>query len=121
MSISLTIDYSNGAVKSFGHIDFHDGMTVLDVLRATQSIAPGLDFAFHKTFTDRGGREVGFISSVDGVDTMDSDREWQLWVNVEPVEELRQPTPLSSAQFDFVTLKDGDSISLKLTASVQKV
>jgi hypothetical protein len=80
-AVSLFIDYSNGVQKIFANIPWATGMAVLDVLEEARSAGPGLMFEFSGSFTDRGGRDVGTIASIDGVAGESNDEKWLFWVN----------------------------------------
>ena len=81
-TVALTIDYSNGARKSFAGIPSLKDMDALDVLKATGSIRPGLEFEFKVTLiSDRVGRQRGFLASIDGVKADQKNHKWLLWIN----------------------------------------
>src|SRR5262249_2718316 len=81
-AVALTIDYSNGAQKSFAFIPWRPDMDVLDVLRAAGSIQPGLVFEFHVTLaSDRTGRARGFIASLDGIKADQTEHQLLRWIN----------------------------------------
>jgi hypothetical protein len=81
-AVALTIDYSNGAQKSFAVISCpQEELDILGVLRAAGLIKPGLVFKFTVTLkSDRLGRQRGFIASIDGVKAGQTN-QWQLWIN----------------------------------------
>ena len=78
-------------------------------------VPPGLDYEFEAEFVDRGGRQVGTITSVDGVGEND-EREWGVWLNGRVIGSLRQVLPESVTPFGNSDLEPGDSILLKLVA-----
>src|SRR5712692_8134782 len=81
-AVALTIDYSNGAQKSFAVIPWTQEIDVLEVLRTAGSINPGLVFEFNVTLqSDRAGRKRGFIASIDGVKADQTNQKWLLWIN----------------------------------------
>ena len=81
-AVALTIDYGNGAHKSFAVIPWKEGIDVLDVLRTARSIEPGLVFEFSVTLpSDRAGRQRGFIASIDGVKADQTNQKWLVWIN----------------------------------------
>jgi len=81
-AVALTIDYSNGAQKSFKFIPWRPEMDFLEVLKSANSINPGLTFEFHATLpSDRAGRARGFIASLDGMKADQTSRKWLLWIN----------------------------------------
>lgn len=114
-SISVLVDFSNGATKSFAHIPLSGRMSVTQALDAAKLIAPGLSYQFDAEFVDRGGRNVGTIESVDGIAESD-DREWGVWLNGRVIGSLRQVVPGSVTPFGETDLEPGDSILLKLVA-----
>lgn len=81
-SVALTIDYSNGAHKSFAAVPGPPDTDVLAVLKAAGSIKPGLKFTFTVTLvSDRVGRQRGFIGEIDGVKADQKNHKWLLWIN----------------------------------------
>jgi hypothetical protein len=113
--ISLLVDFSNGTTKSFSQIAISGRMSVTQALDAAAGIAPGLVYEFDGEFTDRGGRHVGTIKSVDGVGETD-DHEWGVWLNGRVIGSLRQVVPESVTPFGEIDLAPGDSILLKPVA-----
>ena len=100
MSLSLTIDYGNGALKHFGSVnavpsieDPSDRLDLFDLLDAAAQLDPGLEYEFRVALTsDKAGNQGGTISSVDGVSA--DGAAWQVCVNRQPgMTELRRPTP----------------------------
>ncbi|MCG6985802.1 MAG: hypothetical protein LJE61_11475 [Thiocapsa sp.] len=124
MSLSLTIDYGNGAQKTFGKVDVGplaepvggrpDELDVFDVLDAAARMEPGLEYEFKVTLaSDRAGNEGGHILSVDGVSGENA--SWQVCVNRKPgVVQLRRPTPGSFQPRGEPRIEDGDAIALRL-------
>jgi hypothetical protein len=113
-AVALTIDYSNGAQKSFAVIPSTPGLDVLEVLRAAGSINPGLVFEFKVTLkSDRAGRQRGFIASIDGVKADQAHQKWLLWINDRFVgNELA-----TTGQFGAGTeVNRGDVLAFKLVA-----
>jgi hypothetical protein len=81
-TVTLIIDYGNGAQKSFASIPWRQGMDVLEVLGAAESINPGLAFEFSVTLeSDRAGRQRGFIASIDGVEADQTNQEWLIRIH----------------------------------------
>src|SRR5215471_10951251 len=81
-AVTLTVDYSNGAIRSFAGLPWAQGTDVLGVLRAAGSKNPKLIFEFTVTLqSDRAGRQRGFIASIDGVKADQINQKWLLWVN----------------------------------------
>jgi len=121
MGVSIVVDYSNGVIKSYSGVALGAGRadhSVLAVLGAAGSAGPGIDVevAFASDFTDRGGREVGGITSVDGLPGADSDKGWQLFVNGRRITEHREPMPDNPAQDGVPSINDGDHICLMLVS-----
>ena len=116
MSVSIVVDYSNGAIKSYGGVALSGGPhhSVMGALRAAGSGGPGLEVDFAAASTDRGGREIGSITSVDGLPGDDSDKVWQVFVNGSRVREQREPVPGQPTQEAIPAINDGDQICLKL-------
>ena len=112
-TVSVLIDFSNGATKSFAQIPLTGRMSVTQALDAAALTPPGLAYEFEADFIDRGGRNVGTIKSVDGVNETD-EREWGVWLNGKVVGSLRQVVPESITPFGETDLSAGDSILLKL-------
>jgi hypothetical protein len=111
--VQLTIDYGNGAQKKFAAIDWTEGMGILDVLKAAGSINPGVKFIFQVTLaSDRGGRQRGFIASIDGVEGNQANAEWQIWIN----DNLATAEVATKSQLMSGTpeIKTGDALALRL-------
>jgi hypothetical protein len=53
-SVTLTIDFGNGATRSIAALPWRDGMTVGDVMRAARQFSPGVDYEVRGT--GAGGR-----------------------------------------------------------------
>lgn len=114
-SITLIIDYGNGARKRFDRIAWRQDMAVLDVLDAANAISPGVQFVFAPTFSDRAGREVGSVTTIDGVAAAD-DRHWLLWINEGyQGSQLRQRG--GYAAFGLPRVQPGDAVLLTLAAA----
>lgn len=60
-TVSLTIDFGNGAKKEFATLHWQAEMTVADLLVAARNFRPGIQF------TQIGTGESGFLSSLDGL------------------------------------------------------
>ncbi|MGI9430273.1 MAG: DUF4430 domain-containing protein [Bythopirellula sp.] len=60
-TVSLTIDFGNGATKEFAALPWHAEMTVAAVLETAQRFRPGIQF------TQVGRGETGFLSALDGL------------------------------------------------------
>ena len=114
-TVCVLVDFSNGASKSFAQIPLAGRMSVTQALDTATLIAPGLAYEFDAEFVDRGGRNVGTLKSVDGVNETE-DREWGVWLNGKVIGSLRQVVPESITPFGETDLSAGDSILLKLVA-----
>lgn len=115
-TVSILVDFSNGATKSFAQVPLAGRMSVTQALDAAASIAPGLTYDFDATFVDRGGRNVGTIKSVDGV-VETQEQEWGVWLNGRVIGALRQVVPESLTPFGETDFSPGDSVLLKLVAT----
>jgi hypothetical protein len=94
-SVRLTIDYGDGAQKSFTELRWKEKMTVFDALQAAEKHSHGIKVAF----TGRG--ESVFITSIDDVANEGANgRNWRYSVNDQPAR--------SSA--GVMEVKAGDSI-----------
>jgi hypothetical protein len=60
-TVSLTIDFGNGASREFAAIAWSEDMTVGDLLRAARDFGPGI------AFTQQGQGRMAFLTSLDGV------------------------------------------------------
>ncbi len=113
MSVTLHIDFSNGVTKTFAQVPTGLHNSVTQALDTTALIAPGLTYEFDAEFIDRGGREVGAVTSIDGV-AGDEGQFWGVWVNDRAVSDLRRVTDFSVTPFGGVKVDDGDVITFKL-------
>jgi len=115
-TVSLTIDYSNGAQKHFSNIPWTKGLTLLGAIEATATIPPGSIVSFG---SDRSGHAIGLV--VDGIPQGDSAAtEWLIWVNAKPFGG-RIGTDTSFGfhpdEREANLLKSGDHVLLKLCLS----
>lgn len=119
-TVTLVVDYAQGVQKTFQGLPWKEplgsqGMAVTDALQAAASLGPGLDFQFAESFVDRGGREVGSISSIDGVGACEEGAAWSIFINERPVgTETRRVTPESFTKFGQPSIDPGDVVLLKL-------
>jgi hypothetical protein len=60
-SVSLEIDFGNGAGREFATLPWSAGMTVADVLKQASRFRPGI------VFSQQGVGEGAFLTSLDGV------------------------------------------------------
>lgn len=112
MSVTLDIDYSNGVAKRFSQVPIGANKSVTQSLEAAATLPPGLTYEFDSRFVDRGGREVGAVTTIDGVGG--NGRVWGVWVNGRAVSDLRRVTESSFTPFGGVKIEDGDFVSFKL-------
>ena len=70
-TVSLTIDYGNGASKVFAALPWQAEMTVADLMQAATQYRPGI------RFTQQGSGASGFLTSLEGVENEGtSGRNW---------------------------------------------
>jgi hypothetical protein len=60
-TVSLAIDFGNGARREFAALPHRAGMTIGDLLRAAEQFRPAL------AFTHQGDGEMAFLTSLEGV------------------------------------------------------
>lgn len=114
-TITLTIDYGNGAQKSFAGIPWQQPDGILEVLKAASSISPGLVYETHGGGFTRGGQQPISIASIDGV-AAGQDKQWLVWVNNQLTgskftEEESHPEFMAP-----LVINPGDVIAFKLAA-----
>ncbi len=118
-TVSLTIDYSNGAQKHFSNIPWESGLTLLGAIEASAAIPPGTAISFG---SDRVGHAIGLvIDEVPRGDTAAS--EWVIWVNAKPFER-RLGTDTSFGfhpeEREANLLNQGDHVLIKLSLASEK-
>jgi hypothetical protein len=118
-TVSLTIDYSNGAQKHFSNIPWEKGLTLLGAIEAIAAIPPG---AAISSFSDRSGHAIGLhIDEMPREDTAAS--EWVIWVNARPFTR-RLGTDTSFGfhpdEREANLLNPGDSVLIKLSLAAEK-
>jgi hypothetical protein len=70
--ISLTIDYGNGRRTAFAAIEWHDGMTVADLMAAWTNV----------TVRQKGSGESAFVTAIDDIENQGADgKNWIYSVN----------------------------------------
>lgn len=70
-TVSLAIDYGNGASKVFAALPWKAEMTVADLMQAASQFRPGI------RFTQQGSGASGFLTSLEGVENQGaSGRNW---------------------------------------------
>jgi hypothetical protein len=78
-TVSLAIDFGNGARREFAALPWKDGMTVADLLKSATAFRPGL------AFSQQGEGAQAFLTSLDGVaGRAEGSRFWLYEVNGEP-------------------------------------
>ena len=60
-TVSLTLDFGNGAKKEFAALPWQGEMTVADLLEQARKFRPGIEF------TQVGQGESGFLTALDGL------------------------------------------------------
>jgi hypothetical protein len=113
MSVTLHIDFSNGVTKTFAQVRTGLHNSVTQTLDTAVLMQPGLQYEFDAEFVDRGGREVGAVTVIDGVKA-DEELTWGVWINQRQVSDLRRATDFSVTPFGGVKVEDGDVITFKL-------
>jgi hypothetical protein len=114
LTVSLEVDYSNGNKKRFSGLRLFGPADIVDVLEAAKSTVPGLDFTFTEDFVDRGGREVGAITAIDGIENS-GDQTWRVWVGPIEAGEVRAHVEGTVSPSGVPAVQDGDAITFKLT------
>ena len=118
-TVTLTIDYSNGALKQFSTIPWKKGQTILGAIQASEAISPGASIRFG---SDRSGHVLGLvIDEMPRGETAASD--WVVWVNAKPF-----PGRLGTeTSFGFHPeerednlLNPGDQVLIKLSLATEK-
>jgi hypothetical protein len=113
-TVSLTIDYSNGAQKHFSSIPWTRDLTLLGAIEAAAAIPPKATINFG---SDRAGHAIGLvIDEMPGGEKGAS--EWLIWVNAKPFK-TRLGTDTSFGfhpdEREANLLKPGDSVLIKLS------
>ena len=70
-TVSVTIDYSNGAQKHFSSVPWNEGLTILGGIEACAKIPPGITITFG---SDRSGHAIGLV--IDGIGRGDAEGDW---------------------------------------------
>ncbi|MCP4329068.1 MAG: hypothetical protein GY791_11590 [Alphaproteobacteria bacterium] len=128
MSVTLTIEYGNGAQKIFAELPFkvttlppqpNGAVHVHDALHHAAAVAPGLDFSIEEQWlggnegsTNRAGLVPLAITEIDGVGG-----PWQVTINAQPVTLQKQMTGLGIFPEDAGALADGDRITVAVHKS----
>ena len=118
-TVSLTIDYSNGAQMHFSNIPWESGLTLLGAIEASAAIPPGAAISFG---SDRSGHAIGLvIDEMPRRDTAAS--EWVIWVNAKPFKS-RLGTDTSFGfhpdEREANLLNPGDHVLIKLSLAAEK-
>ena len=78
-SVSLAVDFGNGARREFAALPYRKGMTIADLLKMAAGYRPSL------RYTQRGDGEFALLTSLDGVTNgTPADRFWLYEVNGQP-------------------------------------
>jgi hypothetical protein len=89
--VSLTIDYSGGRRTAFSAIEWHDGMTVADLMAAWTNIE----------VKQQGSGEAAFVTAIENVENQGADgKNWIYSVNGQ----------VADRSFAIYKLKDGDHV-----------
>jgi hypothetical protein len=118
-TVSLTIDYSNGAQKHFSNIPWLEGLTILGAIQSSAGIPPGAAVTFG---SDRVGHVLGLV--IDEMPRGDkAASEWVIWVNAKPFEN-RLGTDTSFGfrpdEREANLLNPSDHVLLKLSLAAEK-
>jgi hypothetical protein len=118
-TVSLSIDYSNGAHKHFLTIPWKKGLTLLGAIEGVAAIPPGAAISFG---SDRSGRAIGLhIDEMPREDTAAS--EWVIWVNAKPFKgRLGTDTSFGFHPDERAAnlLNPGDHVLIKLSLAAEK-
>ncbi|QDS96780.1 DUF4430 domain-containing protein [Adhaeretor mobilis] len=94
-SVKLSIDFGNGAQRTFNQLPWKEGMTVADLMLAAQDFRPGIQFEAE------GEGETAFLSSLEGVaNGGDEKQNWLYRVNGEH----------AHVSYAVYTLQSGDEV-----------
>ena len=100
-TVSLAIDFGNGAGREFAALAWRDGMTVADLMGAASQFRPPL------VFSGRGEGELTFITTIEGISSEGREgRNWILSIGGE-----KSPTGAGG-----VSLQPGDAVLWKYEA-----
>ncbi|MAT69199.1 MAG: hypothetical protein CMJ58_06700 [Planctomycetaceae bacterium] len=79
-TVSLTVEFGNGASRDFAALPHRPEMTIADAMAAARNFRPGL------TFVQQGEGAAAFLTAIDGVTSESAGgRYWQILVNGEPI------------------------------------
>jgi hypothetical protein len=117
-TVSLTIDYSNGAQKHLGNIPWTKELTILGAIQASEGLVPGTTISFG---SDRSGHTLGL--RIDGLPAETADAsKWSVWVNATPFKGGDRLGTETSFGFhpderEANLLKPGDHVVMKLVTA----
>jgi hypothetical protein len=118
-TVSVSIDYSNGAQKNFSSIPWEKDLTILGAIQACQKIPPGATIKFG---SDRSGHVLGLV-----IDEMPRGEtrtaEWVIWVNAKPLHgRLGTETSFGfqPSEREGNILKPGDHVLIKLAIAAEE-
>ncbi|MCA9235549.1 MAG: DUF4430 domain-containing protein [Planctomycetales bacterium] len=81
-TVSLTIDFGNGARRQFDALPWHSGATIADAMQAARAFRPGI------AYVQQGEGAAAFVTALEGVESEGAGgRYWQILVNDEPINE----------------------------------
>ena len=76
ITVSLEIDFGNGAVKRFAALPWRDEMTVAQVMQVAREFSPGIEFQ------QVGEGATGLLTAIDGVANQGAGgRNWRIEVD----------------------------------------
>jgi hypothetical protein len=92
-TVSLEIDFGNGARREFAALPHRADMTVGDALRLARDFGPGIEF------TSQGDDQLSFLTSIDGVaDQGPGGRSWLYQVDGRPANVSFEVQPLAPGE-----------------------
>lgn len=78
-SVSLAVDFGNGARRDFAALPWREGMTIEGLVKLAADFRPGVEY------TQQGEGKLALLTSLDGVTNgTPADRFWLYEVNGEP-------------------------------------
>lgn len=75
-TVSVTVDYGNGARKSFTRLPWRKGLTLLEALDAARAVPPGIAVAYGSS---RNGSVIDL--TLDGLPEADGSGAWSVWID----------------------------------------
>jgi hypothetical protein len=118
-TVSLTIDYSNGAQKHFSSIPWNKDLTILGAIQASGKIPPGVTISFG---SDRSGHATDPV--IDEIPQGGKGAsQWVIWVNAKPFQSRLGTDTSFGFQPDERKgnlLNPGDHILIKISAAIEE-